>query len=129
MNNTSAYSRAICFKGWWNIVITVGFAFGEGWLRHLTNYPKPLDWFYQLMFLGLAFVFGIGYVRASRDLVRGRETLFLGVLGQTSVCVLTLVLCGTEPCLFNFIRLGAGLMDGTFAVIYWRYLTTHAAQV
>jgi hypothetical protein len=80
--------------------------------------PAGNQLFFQL-FLALAFVFGYGYLEAAKDPVRNRAVIVMGIWGQASVLVLSLLYLGGGPyTLDNLMRIGAGLIDGTFAWLF-----------
>lgn len=74
------------------------------------------------MFLGVAFVFGIGYFWVSLDLIRNRDIAKLGVLGKLIVFV-ALLWAGIIGQI-HFIMIGAGIVNLIFAILYMEFLLT-----
>jgi hypothetical protein len=71
-------------KGVWNCAFSLAFFFVEDKIRDWQNVPHP-DPAYRAMFLALAFVFGLGYLRVGQDLTQNRDIVRGGVLGQFAV--------------------------------------------
>jgi hypothetical protein len=117
------YYRKLFFIGaLWNWAATLTFAAGYPVLFPLFGMAMPTYPVFFLMFLGLAFVFGIGYYMVSRDLVRNRDIATLGVIGKLFVFV-ALLWAGISGQI-HFIMIGAGIVDLIFAILYMEFLST-----
>lgn len=117
---TYIWSRVFQIKGVWNMTVTVVFLFADDAVRARLG-ASVADPAYRAMFLGLAFIFGVGYWRASRDPAAHRETIRGGVWGQFWVFAVLF----NEVCLAR--RLPApflvmGVVDLAFALLFMAYL-------
>ena len=76
-----------------------------------------------VVFLALAFVFGIGYYWVSRDVRKNRDLVRLGVLGKLAVFVLFSIawITGEIPFLLVF----PGVGDLIFAILFIGFLRQH----
>jgi len=111
-------------KGVWNCVISVALFFGDDSLRQWTH-AAPADPGYRVMFLALAFVFGIGYWRVGQSLTRHRDTVRGGVLGQIAVFLVAayeVLIAARLPWAF----LVPGVVDLIFAILFAVFLWTTA---
>jgi hypothetical protein len=81
----SYYRRLFIIGGWWNLGGTAFIWIAAqffGFIEH-TLHMEPVR--YRIFFegwLGLAFVFGIGYLLVAVDLHRNRDIALLGVIGK-----------------------------------------------
>jgi hypothetical protein len=118
------YYRKMFFIGAvWNWVATITFIVGYKILfpwfdMELPNYPV-----FFLMFLGLCFVFGIGYYWVSRDIHKNQGIVMMGILGKLIVFVAMLwaFLIGQ----IHFIFASAGSVDLIFAILYIEFLMAY----
>ena len=85
--------------------------------------PPQGDRLYFHLFLALAFVFGFGYWWAGSDPVNNRKIIFMGVAGQGAVSILSLLHGLGRPINVETVaQTGAGLIDGTFSVLFAIFL-------
>lgn len=116
MNTSDAFWRRVfATKGVYNCVTSV-----LVW-RYL---PLEGDRLYFHLFLALAFVFGLGYLRVGRGLHRAsRDIIGMGILGQLSVFVLSMAHSNEIMLpLVQIVVLLAGVTDLVFAVLFAIYL-------
>jgi hypothetical protein len=122
MNHKSEkfYQRMFRTAALFNIVIAILLAlFQKNILPWLGMEPVANEVFLQL-FLGLVFVFGIGYYQISKNSEKNRNIIWLGFWGKLIVAVL----------LFSHAALGNiswglasfGLGDLLFALLFLRFL-------
>jgi hypothetical protein len=107
-------------KGAWNCLGAVLFFFFEDLVRDRLGTPRP-DPAYRAMFLALAFIFGLGYLRVGQDPTRNRDIVRGGVLGQSAVFVVLayeVLGAGRLPAVF----LVPGVVDLLFAVLFVLFL-------
>ena len=78
------------------------------------------------MFLGIAFIFGIGYYWVSQDLSRNHDIVRLGIAGKLFVLVAVSWACLAGQ--IHFVWIGAGIGDLIFAVLYMEFLSTVKQQ-
>ena len=117
------YYRKLFFIGAvWNWVATLGFAFGYKIIFPLFGMQPPLYPVFFLMFLGLAFVFGIGYYWVHADLDKNQDIVKMGIIGKLLVFV-GLFWAGISGQV-HFIFIGAGIVDLVFAILYMEFLLT-----
>ncbi|PIP37804.1 MAG: hypothetical protein COX19_15730 [Desulfobacterales bacterium CG23_combo_of_CG06-09_8_20_14_all_51_8] len=117
------YYQKLFFVGaLWNWAATLTFAVGYPILFPLFGMKLPTYPVFFLMFLGLAFVFGIGYYWVSMDLNRNHDIVKMGVLGKLLVFVALLWAGVTGQ--VHFILIGAGIVDLVFAILYMEFLST-----
>ena len=106
----------------WNWVATVSFAVGYTFMFPLFDMALPRYPVFFLLFLGLAFSFGIGYYLVSRDIFKNHAVVIMGIVGKLIVFVglLWAWLCGD----IHFIPFSAGIVDLLFAVLFIEFLMT-----
>jgi len=76
-----------------------------------------------MMFLGLVFVYGIGYFWVSRDINKNHDIVRMGIIGKLIVFVALLWawLAGEVP----VILVGAGIVDLIFSILFIKFLNTY----
>ncbi|MFZ3046993.1 MAG: hypothetical protein WA151_13860 [Desulfatirhabdiaceae bacterium] len=76
-----------------------------------------------MMFLGLVFVYGIGYFWVSRGINKIHDIVRMGILGKLIVFVALLWAWveGEGP----VILLGAGIVDLSFTILFIKFLNTY----
>jgi hypothetical protein len=112
-------------KAVWNCVVSVVFFFADDAIRTWLGAP-PADAAYRSMFLALAFTFGLGYWRVSRDLDADRDIVWGGVIGQC--CVFAVLayevwIAARLPMVFLLM----GIVDLVFAVLFTVFLLQTAS--
>jgi hypothetical protein len=107
-------------KAVWNCVVSVLFFFADDAIRAWLGAPAA-DPAYRSMFLALAFTFGLGYWRVSRDLDGDRDIVWGGVIGQCSVfAVLANEVWVARRLPPTFLVMG--VVDLVFAVLFMVFL-------
>ena len=83
--------------------------------------PNYLVFF--MMFLGLVFVYGIGYFWVSRDINKNHDIVRMGIIGKLIVFVALLWawVDGEVP----VILVGAGIVDLIFTILFIKFLNTY----
>ncbi len=118
------YYKKMFFAGAvWNLVATLTFAVGYKMVFPMFNMEMPRYPVFMLMFLGLAFIFGIGYYWVSRDIHKNHDIVKLGIIGKLMVfvCMLQAGLTGE----MNIMLIGPGVVDLIFAILYIEFLNTY----
>lgn len=117
------YYRKLFFWGAiWNFMATVPFVLGYRMLFPLLGMASPRYPVFLLMFLGLCFVFGLGYYWVSLDIEQNHGIVMMGILGKTLVFVGLFWASVTGQ--VHVILLGPGLVDLIFALLYVEFLRT-----
>ena len=111
----------------WNWVATSTFIFGYKILFPLFGMQLPVYPVFFLMFLGLCFVFGIGYYWVSKDLTKNHDIVRLGIVGKLIVFV-GLSWAGITGQV-HFILIGPGIVDLVFAILFIEFLKTYKKGV
>lgn len=115
------YYRKLFFVGAiWNWLATATFAFGYKVLFPLFRMPLPGYPVFFLMFLGLCFVFGIGYYWVSRDISINHDVVRMGIFGKLIVFVGLLWASITGQ--VHFILIGPAIVDLVFAILFIDFL-------
>lgn len=120
MPRKSYYQKLFLIGALWNWVATVIFALGYGVIFPLFGLPLPIYPVFFLMFLGLAFVFGIGYYWVSKDIYKNHDIVRMGIIGKIIVFV-ALVWAWVDGQI-PLILTGAGVADLVFAILYFEFL-------
>ena len=107
----------------WNWVATLTFAIGWKFLFPLFGMAFPNYLVFYMMFLGLAFVFGIGYFWVSRDISLNHDIVRMGIIGKLIVFVsMLLAWIGGE---IPIIIVGSGVVDLIFAILFIEFLMAY----
>ena len=116
----SVYQRRMFFIGaLWNWGAAIVFAGIALFVRPMLPYflvtiPESLFWFY--MFLGVVFVYGLGYYWISKDTARNRDIIKMGIIGKAFVfCMLLYALIAGIVTLLAFL---AGVVDLLFVILF-----------
>lgn len=109
------YQKLFFIGAIWNWVATLTLIFGYKILFPLFGMTLPLYPVFFLMFLGLCFVFGLGYFWVSQDLIKNHDIVKMGILGKLLVFVGLLWASITGQ--IHFILLGSGIVDLVFATV------------
>jgi hypothetical protein len=118
------YYRKMFFIGAvWNWGATLSFALGYTFIFSLFNMELPKYPIFFLLFLGLAFSFGLGYYWVSKDLHANHGIVKMGIVGKLIVFVGILWACIAGQ--IHFVLLGAGVADLIFAVLFIEFLMTY----
>lgn len=117
------YRKMFLIGAIWNWVATSTFIFGYKILFPLFGMQLPVYPTFFLMFLGLCFVFGIGYYWVSKDLTKNHGIVKMGIIGKLIVFV-GLTWAGVTGQV-HFILIGPGIVDLVFAILYIEFLMTY----
>jgi hypothetical protein len=116
------YKKMFFIGAIWNWVATLTFAIGWKFLFPLFGMAFPNYLVFYMMFLGLAFVYGIGYFWVSRDISRNHDIVRMGIIGKMIVFVsMLLAWIGGE---IPIIVVGSGVVDLIFAILFIEFLMT-----
>lgn len=112
MNLKSYYRSLFVVGALWNWGATLFFFIAYKPLYAWLNMRTPDDPIYLQLFLGLCFVYGIGYFLVSRDINANHGIVIMGIIGKIIVFIgfvvdyltgnahLLIVLCGTVDLIF-----------------------------
>ena len=115
------YYRTVFFVGAiWNWLITISFAMGYKILFPVFGMSQPVYPVFFLLFLGICFVFGIGYYWVSKDIFKNHDIIRLGIIAKLYVFGMAVWAVWTGQT--HFIFLGAGVVDLFFAALYVEFL-------
>ncbi len=117
------YQQLFLIGAIWNWSAAAVFAFGYKILFSLFDMALPLYPAFFIMFLGLAFVFGIGYFWVSKDIHKNHDIVRMGIIAKIFVFVALMWawISGQIPLILT----GAGVVDLVFAVLYSEFLLTY----
>lgn len=101
---------------------TVPLMLGYNILFPLFGMELPKYPVFLLMFLGLAFVYGLGYYWVSLDIGKNHGVVMMGIIGKLLVFV-GLSWAGMTGQV-HMILMGPGIVDLVFAVLYVEFLRT-----
>lgn len=122
MPKESYYKKLFFIGAIWNWVATVSFAIGYKFLFPLFGMKLPQYPIFFLLFLGLAFVFGIGYYWVSKNIHQNHAVVKMGAIGKIIVFV------GLAADAFagniSIILAGSGIVDLIFAILFIEFLST-----
>jgi len=116
------YQKLFFIGAVWNWVATATFFLGYKIIFPLFGMKLPAYPVFFLMFLGLCFIFGVGYYWVSKDLSKNHDIVRLGAAGKILVFVFLLWAGITGQ--IHFILIGAGIVDLVFAILYMEFLST-----
>ena len=117
------YKKMFFIGAIWNWVATLTFAIGWKFLFPLFGMAFPNYLVFYMMFLGLAFVFGIGYFWVSRDISLNHDIVRMGIIGKLIVFVsMLLAWIGGE---IPIIIVGSGVVDLIFAILFIEFLMAY----
>lgn len=114
------YQKMFFFGAVWNWVAAGSTALGYKILFPLFNMQLPAYPVFLLLFLGLCFVYGIGYFWVSQDLSQNRGIVKMGIIGKLMVFVG--FLWGVITGQVHFIFIGVGIVDLVFTVLFIKFL-------
>lgn len=117
------YKKMFLIGAIWNWAATLPFAVGYKILFPLFGMALPNYLVFFMMFLGLAFAFGIGYFWVSRDIHKNHDIVRMGIIGKLIVFIALLWawIAGEVP----VILLGPGIVDLVFAILYIEFLNRY----
>ncbi len=122
MEKQAFYKNLFLAGAIWNWAATLLFGLGYPFLFPLFNMAEPRYPVFFLLFLALAFVFGIGYFWVSRDISRNHAIVVLGVIGK--LIVFGAFLWAGIAGQIAGILVGAGVVDLVFAVLFIEFLAS-----
>lgn len=123
MPNEDSYKTMFFIGALWNWSVSLSFALGYKILFPLFGMVPPNYMVFFMMFLGLVFVYGIGYFWVSRDINKNHDIVRMGIIGKLIVFVAMLWawVDGELP----VILMGAGIVDLIFTILFIKFLSTH----
>ena len=83
----------------------------------LPKYP-----IFFLLFLGLAFVFGIGYYWVSKDIHQNHAIVRMGIIGK--IIVFLGLTADAVASNISTLMIGPGIVDLIFAILFIEFLST-----
>ncbi len=87
-------------------------------LVYFHNIPQAMLWYY--CFLGAVFIFGLGYYWVSKDLLKNRDIIKMGIAGK--IMVFTLFLIYLFKGEITFLLFLAGCVDLIFTILFFKVL-------
>jgi hypothetical protein len=116
------YKKMFFIAALYNWGATLPFAVGYKTFFPLFNMELPRYLVFFMMFLGLCFVFGIGYFWVSRDVYKNHDIVWMGIIGKLIVFVglLWAWMAGEVPLILT----GPGIIDMIFVLLFIEFLTT-----
>ena len=126
MPRENYYKRMFFVGAVWNWLATVPFAIGYRFLFPLLGLPDPNYVVFLQLFLGLAFVYGLGYYWVSRDIHRNHGIVRMGIIGKLIVFAgfVRAWIAGEIP----WFLIGPGIVDLIFAVMFMEFLVFYGKQ-
>ncbi len=123
MPKENFYQKMFFIGALWNWSATLPFALGYQILFPLFGMEIPNYLVFFIMFLGLAFVYGIGYFWVSQDIFQNHGIVKMGIIGKLFVFIaLTWAWMAGEV---HWVLAGAGVVDLVFAIMYIEFLMTY----
>ncbi len=122
MQKQGYYQKMFLIGAIWNWVATGSFAAGYKIVIPIFGMELPRYPAFFLMFLGLCFVFGIGYYWVSRDIHKNHDIIRMGIIGKLIVFVG--LLWGCVAGRIHFIPASAGVVDLIFSILFIEFLIT-----
>jgi hypothetical protein len=123
MSKEGYYKRMFFIGAIWNWVATLTFAIGWKFLFPLFGMASPNYLVFYMLFLGLCFVYGIGYFWVSRDISSNHGIVRMGIIGKLLVFAGFLIawVMGEVP----LIIVGSGIVDLIFAILFIEFLKSY----
>lgn len=117
------YKKMFFIGAIWNWVATLTFAIGWKFLFPLFGMASPNYLVFYMLFLGLCFVYGIGYFWVSRDISSNHGIVRMGIIGKLLVFAGFLIawVMGEVP----LIIVGSGVVDLIFAILFIEFLKSY----
>ena len=101
---------------------TISFALGYKIVFPLFGMQLPQYPIFFLLFLGLAFVFGLGYYWVSKDIHQNHAVVKMGIIGKLIVFVGLTADAVTGH--ISTLMIGPGVVDLIFAILFIEFLST-----
>ncbi len=127
MEKIAYYKNLFLIGATWNWLATLSFALGYKWIFALFSMNLPVFPVFFILFLGLAFVFGIGYYWVSRDINKNHDIVKMGIIGKVFVFV-ALLWAGISGQI-AWPLAGAGVVDLLFALLFIEFLITSSKHL
>ena len=123
MSKEGYYKKMFFIGAIWNWVATLTFAIGWKFLFPLFGMASPNYLVFYMLFLGLCFVYGIGYFWVSRDISSNHGIVRMGIIGKLLVFAGFLIawVMGEVP----LIIVGSGVVDLIFAILFIEFLKSY----
>jgi hypothetical protein len=120
------YKKMFFIGAIWNWVATLTFAIGWKFLFPLFGMASPNYLVFYMLFLGLCFVYGIGYFWVSRDISSNHGIVRMGIIGKLLVFAGFLIawVMGEVP----LIIVGSGIVDLIFAILFIEFLKSYGTM-
>ena len=123
MPGKGIYEKNLFFTGaLWNWSAAMFFfslsVFDKQLLVYFHNIPQTMLWYY--CFLGAVFIFGLGYYWVSKELVKNRDIIKMGIAGKTIVFTLFLIYLFKGE--ITFLLFLAGCVDLLFTILFFKVL-------
>ena len=106
----------------WNWLAALSLTLGYKWYFPLFKMDLPQYPVFLILFLGLAFVFGIGYYWVSRDITKNHGIVKMGIIGK--VFVFVVLLSAGMKGQVAWALVGGGAVDLAFAVLFIDFLVS-----
>ncbi len=114
------YKQLFFVAAVFNWVVTVAWSITYPLISPIFGISEVASPIFLHSFLALAFVFGIGYYRASLNLERGREVILLGAIGKYLFFVVTSIYFVLEQ--INILLWSISFGDFLFASLFVVFL-------
>lgn len=122
MKSAGYYQKLFLIGAIWNWLATLPFMIGYRWILPLFNMELPTYPVFLILFLGLAFIFGIGYYLVSKDIHKNHDIVRLGIIGK--LFVFSAFLWAGIAGQVAWPLVGAGVVDLVFAFLYMEFLVS-----
>ncbi len=121
------YKKLFLTGAIWNLATTLSFALGYKLMFHITGMAMPRYPSILMLFLALAFVFGIGYYWVYKDLHNNHDIVKLGIIAK--IMVFWLFFKAGRSGEMSWLIAGAGVVDLIYAILYTEFLMTYKKHV
>lgn len=123
MRTEGYYKKMFFISAIWNWVASLTFAIGWKFLFPLFGMALPNYLVFYMLFLGLCFVYGIGYFWVSRDISNNHGIVRMGIIGKLVVFAGFLIAWYMGE--LALIIVGAGVVDLIFVILFIDFLKTY----
>lgn len=127
MSREAYYSKMFTIGAIWNMAATAILVAGYPFLFPRLDMDLPRYPVFFLLFLGVCFLFGIGYYWVGRDLGANHAIVWLGIVGKVMVFA-GLAWAGLTGQI-NPVLVIPGVVDLVFAVLFGEFLKTFHENV
>lgn len=123
MPKESYYKKMFLIGAVWNWSATITFAVGYKFLFPLFGMALPMYSAFLMLFLGLAFVYGLGYYWVSTDIHQNHGIVKMGIIGKLIVFVEFVWAWKIGE--ISWLLLGPAIVDLVFAVLFIEFLVNY----